>query len=176
MHIILGLIGIATAAYFLVIRARNAAHVASDLSDMARDVRSAARRFGFRRKTNIHPVETIEDPNLAIAAIGTAFVEMDDLPTREQRDALSTALRDRLNMSATDADESLILGHWFVSECHGPETAVPRLSRKLYKLDGQDSFDSLLAVVTASAQAGSGALNDKQRDALEEIRRAFRIR
>lgn len=176
MHIILGLIGLATAAYFLVIRARNAAHVASDVTDMARDVRAAARRFGFRQKTNIHPVETIEEPNLAIAALGTAFLEMDDLPTREQRDALNAALRDQLRMSATDADEALILGHWFVSECHGPETAVPRLSRKLYKLDGLASFEPLLSVVTATAQAGNGDINQKQRDALEEIRRVFRIK
>ncbi|QFT80200.1 hypothetical protein FIU89_06205 [Roseovarius sp. THAF27] len=176
MHIILGLIGLSTAAYFLVIRARNAAHVASDLSDMARDVRSAARRFGFKRQTNIHPVETIEEPNLAIAALGTAFLEMDDLPTKEQRDALNAALREQLQMSAADADEALILGHWFVSECHGPETAVPRLGRKLYKLDGQASFEPLLSVVTATAQAGTGDLNAKQREALDEIRRAFRIK
>lgn len=176
MHIILGLMGIATAAYFIFMRARNAARVTSDVADMARDVRSAARRFGFKRKTNIHPVETIEEPNLAIAAIGTAFLEMDDLPTREQRDALNAALRTQLNMSADATDEALILGHWFVSECHGPETAVPRLSRRLYKLDGQNSFDALLAVITATAKASTGDINDKQREALDEIRRAFRIK
>ena len=176
MHIILGLIGLATAVYFIVIRARNAAHVATDVADMANDVRLAARRFGFKRKTNVHPVETIDDPNLAIAAIATAFVEMDDLPTKDQRDALEAALQGTLNMSAQDTHEALILGHWFVSECHGPETAVPRLARKLTKLDAQSSFEPLLSVVTATAKAGSGDLNAKQREALDDIRRAFRIK
>jgi hypothetical protein len=39
-------------------RARNAAHVASDVVDMAETVLGAARRFGFRRKADRHPVES----------------------------------------------------------------------------------------------------------------------
>ena len=175
MHILVGILGIAAAVYFFVIRARNAAHVAQDVVEMAGDVRAAARRFGFKRKTNVHPVETIEEPNLAIAAIATAFVEMDDLPTKEQRDALDQALRDHLDMDAATSQEATILGHWFVSECHGPETAVPRLSRKLFKINGKDSFEALLSVVNASVVAGSGELNPKQREALDDIRRAFRV-
>lgn len=175
MHILIGILGIAAAVYFFVIRARSAAHVAHDVVDMANDVRAAARRFGFKRKTNVHPVETIEDPNLAIAAIATAFVEMDDLPTKEQRDALDRALRERLGIDGATSQEATILGHWFVSECHGPETAVPRLSRKLFKLNGKDGFEPLLSVVNASVVSGSGTLNQKQREALEDIRRAFRV-
>ncbi|MEL7257272.1 MAG: hypothetical protein AAFN80_05425 [Pseudomonadota bacterium] len=175
MHILVGLLGVAAAVYFFFIRARHAADVAHDVVEMASDVRSAARRFGFKRKTNIHPVETIEDPNLAIAAVATAFVEMDDLPTKEQRDALDQALRSQLGMDASTSQEATILGHWFVSECHGPETAVPRLSRKLFKLNGKESFEPLLNVINTAVSAGSGELNQNQRDALDEVRRAFRV-
>lgn len=175
MHIILGVLGIAAAVYFFFLRARNAADVAHDVAGMANDVRLAARRFGFKRRTNVHPVETIEEPNLAIAAIATAFVEMDDLPTKEQRDALNASLQAQLGMDGQTAQEATILGHWFVSECHGPETAVPRLSRKLFKLDGKNGFEPLLGVVNAAISAGSGELNEKQRDALDDIRKAFRV-
>ncbi|WP_371223021.1 hypothetical protein [Roseovarius sp. 2305UL8-3] len=175
MHIIIAAIGLLTAIYVLFIRTRNAGHVAADLTDMANDVRLAARRFGFKRQTNIHPVETIEDPKLAVGAIATAFLELDDLPTREQRDALQYALRDTYDLGHQPAEEMTILGHWFVSECGGAEQAVTRLARKLYKLDGANSFDPLLSILNTTMSAGSGALNRAQGSALDEVKRAFRI-
>jgi hypothetical protein len=54
-------------------RARNAANVATDLVDMAQDVMGAARRFGFRRKANTHPVDSLEDTKVAMAALGISF-------------------------------------------------------------------------------------------------------
>lgn len=175
MPFLIAALGIALTVYFFVIRARNAAHVAGDLMDMAGDVRAAARRFGFKRKTNVHPVETIEDPRLAIAAIATGFLEMDDLPTKDQREALRGSLRQQFGINDAEAEEMTILGHWFVSECGGAEPAINRLVRKLLKLQGRDGFQPLLEVVNATVSAGSGGLNDKQRRALEEIKRAFRV-
>lgn len=92
---ILGIIG---AAYFWTQRARNARDMLGDVGDMANDVRLAARRFGFTRKMNVHPVESIEDPRLAIA---NAFIELDDLPTAEQRQLLQVQLRSKLRADAT---------------------------------------------------------------------------
>ncbi len=176
MHIIIGILGILTAVYFFVIRARNGSNMAGELIDVAQDVRAAARRFGFRRQTNIHPVEAIEDPTLAIGAISTAFLEMDDLPTNEQRDAMNRALREELRLDADAAQEVAILGHWFVSECGGPVPAVTRLSKKLFRLQGADAFQPLLTILNATLSAGSDGLNAKQTDALDEVKRAFRIK
>ena len=81
MHILLGILGLATAAYFLIIRARRGAEMASEVLDVADDIRAAARRFGFRRQHNQHAVDSIDDPVLAIAGLGTAFIALDDLPT-----------------------------------------------------------------------------------------------
>lgn len=75
---------------------------------------------------------------------------------RDGAGALLAASRGRLRMSAA-------------------ETAGPRRARKLSKLDDQTGFDRLLSVVTATARTGSGALNQKQREALDGTRRAFRI-
>ena len=48
MHLVIAALGILTAVYFFVIRARGAAEMTSELIDMAADVRAAARRLGFR--------------------------------------------------------------------------------------------------------------------------------
>jgi hypothetical protein len=42
---------------------------------VASDVMVAARRLGFRRRQQTHPVDSIGDPKNAAAAIGIAFVE-----------------------------------------------------------------------------------------------------
>lgn len=172
MPFLVALLGIIGAAYFWAQRARNARDVMGDVADMANDVRLAARRFGFSRKMNVHPVESIEDPRLAIAAIGSAFLELDDLPTAEQRKLLQVQIRSKLLASAEEAEEIEILGRWFMTECGGAEPAVARISRKLYKIGGADQMEPLMDILKASVTT----LSDRQRDALEDITRAMRVR
>jgi len=64
MPFLIALLGIIGVAYVWANRARNARDAVGDIADMANDVRLAARRFGFSRKMNVHPVESIEDPRL----------------------------------------------------------------------------------------------------------------
>ncbi len=89
--------------------ARNAANVATDLVDMAQDVMGAARRFGFRRKANTHPVDSLEDTKVAMAALGISFLEQGGLPSKEQQATLQRALQQTYDMSEADAVEALIL-------------------------------------------------------------------
>lgn len=175
MPVLIALAGIAVAVLVFVIRARNGARAGADLLDMAQDVRLAARRFGFRRSADLHPAEAIEEPNIAVAGIAAAFLELDDLPTADQRAALTRRLAPALDVSAEDAAELLILGRWMVAECGGADAAISRLSRKLFRLAGADGFAPLMAAVRAVAQAGSGALSQRQTEALDDIKRAFRI-
>jgi hypothetical protein len=175
--ILIALVGAALALYYFVYRARNAANIAVDMVDMANDVRLAARRFGFRRQANIHPVESIEDPKVAITAAALAFLELDDLPTQEQRDRLVAEIQRELALGRADAEEMQVLGRWLVAECGSASAAVSRLARKLYKLRGQAAFEPLLGVINGVVAGGhGGALSERQRDALEDIRIAFRIR
>jgi hypothetical protein len=61
--------------------------------DMANDVRLAARRFSFQRRVNIHPVESLEGPRAwRPPRRRSPFLELDDLPTAEQRASLAQAL------------------------------------------------------------------------------------
>ncbi|MBU2982815.1 hypothetical protein KO498_13440 [Lentibacter algarum] len=176
MPIILAVIAAVTGVLFFIMRARNAADAANELFDMANDVRLAARRFGFQRNTNVHPAENIEDPNIAITGIASAFLELEALPTSEQREALAWELSKTLNISKDDADELCILGRWLVSECGGAGAAVTRLSRKLFRLDPQ-KFAPLLQVINGVlAQSGSDGLNTRQTEALDDVKRAFKIR
>lgn len=174
MPVLIALAGAAVAFYFLVLRARNGAHIATEIADMANDVRLAARRFGFKGQTNIHPVESIDRPDLAIMAAAQSFLELGDLPTQEQRNALLVQAQSTLGATEAEAEEMMVLGRWLMNACISPDAAVTRITRKLYKLGGSDGFEPLMALI--GAVVPPAGLNDKQIDALEDIKRAFRIR
>ncbi|WP_420859387.1 hypothetical protein [Marivivens marinus] len=173
MPFIIAAIGAIAAAYFFVVRARNTADMASELIDLAKEVPLAARRFGFRRRANQHPVEGVDDARVAVAAIAAAFLELDSLPTQDMRQRFHLQLRSQMRISDEDATELAVLARWLVEQCNGAKTAIPRLARRLFKIDGSNSFEQLLTIISKSV--GDGGLNDNQRSALDDIRRAFRI-
>lgn len=177
MPVIIAVLSALAAVYFFFIRARNAKDMAQDVLSTADDVLTtvvnAPRRIRFRRATNEHPVEGIEDPRLAIAALASAFVELDDLPTAEQRKALMIQFRAVLRADPEEAEEMAVIGRWIVGQCNGPDEAVTRLSRKLSKLDGGASIEDLTTILTAVT--GENGLSEHQRESIVEIKRVFKL-
>ena len=114
MPIVLALLGILTAAAFWIYRIRGAAQAAEELADVANDVRLAARRFGFKRRSGQNAIDSIDEPQVAVAAIAVAFLELDELPTRDQQIALGRGLQHELRVSLGDAEELMILGRWLM--------------------------------------------------------------
>jgi hypothetical protein len=157
-------------------RARNAAHVASDVVDMAETVLGAARRFGFRRKADRHPVESIEDPKVAVGGLATAFLELSGLPTTEEKKALIVGLQSTLDLNHSDAEEMTILGHWFVNSSGGAQPAVARLAKRVNRLAGPEGLTQSMDVIKRIAEASGGVLSPAQGEAIDEIKRVFGIR
>src|SRR5690606_37386363 len=102
MPILIALIGVLGVAYVWYWRMKSAAQITSDLADVAGDVMAAARRFGFRRRTNLHPVESVDDPKLAIAGLAVAYLELAGLPTAEQRSALVRSMQHRTGVTLSE--------------------------------------------------------------------------
>jgi hypothetical protein len=139
--------------------------------DMATTVRNAPRRLAFRKQTKEHPVEGIDDPRIAVGAIAQAFAELDDLPTKELRDRLHVLVRSKLRWSEEEAREMEGLGHWLVEQCQDPNQAIVRLSRRLFKIDGDASWDLLQDVLMGVVE---GELSHRQTEAVEDIRLALK--
>jgi hypothetical protein len=175
MPYILGLIALIGAAYFWAQRARNAADMTRELAGVASDVAAAARRFGFRRRVNVHPVEGLDDPDVAIAGAGIAFLELGGLPSTEQQEALLRSLQSRRGMDHEKAKEALILGRWLVTESQGAQPGLTRLVRKLAKMQGQESFEPLMLVLRDVTEANAGVLSPQQGDALDEVKYIYKL-
>jgi len=63
------------------------------------------------------------------------------------------------------------LGQWLIDQCHGPIPAITRLSRRLYKIDGDASWDLLQDLLTSLVE---GELSPNQIDWVRDIRVALR--
>ena len=139
-------------------------------ADVVTTVRNAPRRLAFRKQTNAHPVEGIDDVRIAICGIAQSFIELDDLPTKEDRDKLHLLLRTMLQATEAEAEEMEVLGRWLMTQCNGPKAAIPRLARRMAKIDGDASYgllqDMLMALV-------GDELSSAQTDAISDIRLAF---
>ena len=172
MPVLIAILAAVGAAIWYYVRSnpRDAIDTAGDLITTARN---APRRLAFRRQTKEHPVEGIDDPAIAIAGIAQAFIELDDLPTKELRDRLHVLLRSKLRLSEEEAQEIQVLARWLQEQCGGATPAVPRLARRLRKIDGEAHWDTLTDML--GDLAGDG-LSSAQEAAIEDIRIAFRRR
>jgi len=146
---------------------RDAIHLAQDAATM---IKNAPRKLAFRKQTNAHPVEGIDDPRIAICAIAQSFIELDKLPTQEQRQKLHVNLRAKLRCSEDEAEEMEVLGRWLMNQCKGADQAITRLGRRLYKIDGDTSWDTLQDIPGGLVD---GDLSQGQIDAITELKRAM---
>lgn len=172
MHLIIAAIGILIAAAFWYQRASAAKDAAGDLIGAAKDVRAAARRFGFKNKSNIHPVDQIEDARLTAAGIAAAVAGMDGPLTQPEIDTMVTETRLILKASAEEATDIAAFGRWVAGQCGNNEEAVRRLTNKTHRITGGSVGSDLLTYVTNIAAAG-GPINSVQQDALDRIRSIF---
>ncbi len=172
MPFILGILALAAGVYIWIIRARNAAVIAKEVANVPKDLMLAARRFGFKRRANRHPVDDVEDRNLAIAAIASGFMELGTMPTQEDRQRLMVQTQSVLNVSKPEAEELIVLGHWLVSQCGTPASGVDRIARRLNKFAGADPVADLLTLVKKSVGED---WNPDQLDGLNTIKRAFHL-
>ena len=148
---------------------REAIDTAADLITTAAN---APRRLKFRRQTNAHPVEGVDDPRIAICAIAQSFIELDGLPTAEQRKRLNLLLRSKLRSTPEEAEEMDALGRWLMTQCGGPTEAVTRLGRRLYKLDSERGYGHLEHILPELVQERP---SDKQVEAIDTLKRIFKV-
>ena len=166
MPVILAILAAIGGAIWWYVR-NNPREALDTAADVATTVANAPRRISFLRKTKGHPIDGIDDVPTAVCAIAQAFLELDTLPTAEQRQQLHLTIRKLYQMPKEEAEEIEVLGRWLMSQCHDPSDAITRLARKLGKIDAARGWSHLKRVLPELA---SGELSTAQTNAVETLR------
>lgn len=178
MPVILTILGILGAVGFWYWRLRMARDAAGELMEVAGDVRAAARRLGFRRGTNVHPADAIDDPRLAAAGIVLAIAGIDGPHTRSELDTLATACRAHFKVDVAEASDMVAFGRWISGQCGSPEEAVRRLTRVVRKQAfdaGEDLLEMIRSVVVADHPKGSD-LGERETRCINQVADIFGLR
>ena len=171
MHILLALAGIATVVGIWLWRAHTASRAAGELLETADDIRAALRRFGYRRKANVNPLDGIDDPRLAAAGILAAFAKMDGMVGREEIAAIARECGAAFHCETAEAEQIGAYGRWLVQQSANMDEAVRRLARNLEgKLDEAEK-DQLMEMIERVASIDGGSLSDGQRSSLGQLAR-----
>lgn len=173
MQYILGLLSLAAAAFIWIQRAHTAALMAHRLAGMASDATRAAKRFSSKPRKNMHPIDSIDTPDLALAGLGAAFLELGAMPTREQLDAMISSLAKATHKTRKETEDLVVLARGIVQDGGGAQLNIKRLARKLRAMSGGDRFPQMLEIFQAIARAEGGTLNEQQRSALMDVKEAF---
>ena len=164
MPVLLAILGAIAAAAFWYYRIRAAGDMAGDLADAANDVRLAARRFGYKRKTNVHPADAVDDARVAAAGIVLAIAAMDQAVGEADTKALTIEAQSKFGIDKAQALEIVTLARWVVEQCGNRDEAVRRLARRVRDLAGAEAAADLSEMVGVrcrarfDAEPGGGAV------------------
>lgn len=169
MPYLIALLGMISAIVFWYYRLRD---TSQGVMDMANDVRLAARRFGFQRRQNTHPVESIDDARLAASAIMIIAAESDGAISEAEQKTFLLQCQSVFQCSAEEAGEFFIFGRWIANVSPVRDDTLRRLVRKTLQLGGAEALSDLGGMVLAIGEADHGAADDFVNEVLDRLKRA----
>jgi hypothetical protein len=169
MPFVLAALAALGAAYFWYLRLQNAKEAAETLFDAANDVRLAARRFGFRRRLNLHPVDSIDDARIAAVTVLAALLQVDRQWDQGMSDRLTVQLKSVMDQTDDEAEELVTLGRWMADQCATKDDAVRRGGKRLIALAGVKALPDLKLMI--ERLFGTAGHSEPLADSLETLAR-----
>ena len=170
MHIILGVITALGALAFWLYRAREAAHAAHELGDMAGNVRGMFRRWRWRKRTELDLSRQVDDPSLAAAVMMCAMAQSDALLTERERDVMLDQMQRNMGLDETQAEELFARARWLTSDMKDLDATLRRVSRPVIENCTAAEKTDLLAMLVVVAET-EGPADNLQQAAIERLRR-----
>lgn len=174
MPFLIAIVGLLVAAFVWYNRIKQAGHFAGELKDAANDVRLAARRFGFKRRSNVHPIDALDDARLAAAGIVAATVQMDGMWEQSMWDAMVQQAQSVFDVALDEAEEIVTFARWIAVQGGNPHEAVRRMSRRLKRLAGKDAMADTVQMIRGVSGRGGRALSHDAQEAIETVERVLK--
>jgi len=173
VHILLGILGVLSAAMLWYWRVKQAGEAAGELTNAANDVRLAIRRFGYMRTRKTHPADCVDDARLAAAGIVAAIASMNAPLSQAEIDMLAAEAGVVFGVDPREAVDIAAFGRWIAGQCNTPEDAVRRLTKIIRAKAGAEAGPDLIRMVEKVATADGIGLDERENDALAAIRRGL---
>ncbi len=174
MPVLIAIAGLLVGALIWYNRMKQAGHIAGELKDAANDVRLAARRFGFKRRSNVHPIDALDDARLAAAGIVAATAQMDSLWDQSMSDAMVQQAQSVFNVALDEAEETVVFARWIADQGSNPHEAVRWMTKRLKALAGRDAMADTVQMIRGVSGRGGRALSRDAEEAIETVERVLK--
>ena len=173
MPFLLGLLAVLGALGMILWRLNQASGAARDLAETAGEMQGFFRRRKWQKKLANDPLQTIDDPRLAAAAIMTALALADGAITEAEQAVIVREMREKFGASGAAAEELLAHARWAVRDVAEVDTCVRRLLPVIEKTCGAQEREQLIEMLEAVA-AANGRPEASERLSVERVKRALR--
>ncbi len=153
MHILISLLGAAGMLILVLWRIRQATYVARDLADAAGEARGFFRRWKWRRKVNVNPIDLVTDPREAASILMVAVAQGDGPITEAERAAIQSQMIERFGATQRQAMELLTQSQWMVRDGVDTREIMRRLQPLVHRGTTPEQRRELVEMLTAVAEA-----------------------
>ncbi len=153
MHILVSLLGALGMAVFILWRIQQAAYLAREVADATGSAKGLFRRWRWRRKVNVNPIDLIEDPREAAGVLMIAVAQADGRISDAERHVIVHQIKTFFGATDDQADALIAQTEWSVREGIDTAEIMRRLTPLLQKTTTQVQRGQLIAMLKATAAA-----------------------
>lgn len=153
MHIIAIIVSVLGGLLFLLWRMQQAANATRDIAEAAGEVQGLFRRWKWNRKANANPLDLVEDPREAAAAMMVAVAQADGPLTETESALIRTRMAETFGASEPQATELLARGRWLTRDSVDAGNVFRRLTPRILQSCGPAERRDLIGLLTAVAEA-----------------------
>jgi uncharacterized tellurite resistance protein B-like protein len=174
MHILALIVSVLGGILFVIWRMQQAANATRDIAEAAGEVRGFFRRWQWWRKANANPMDLVEDPKEAAAAMLVAVAQADGPLSEKERAAILAQMREEFGIGDSVAEELLARGRWLAKDSVDPANVFRRLTPLILKSLAPPERRSLVGMLHAVAAVDGRDASAAGRD-IERLKQALQI-
>jgi uncharacterized tellurite resistance protein B-like protein len=174
MHILAALAAAAGVVIFLLIRAQQATTAARDVADAASDLGGLFRRWSWRRRANVNPLDAVTDPREAAVAMMVAVAQFDGAVTEAEQTTMLDLAMAHFGATREQAIELVSRGRWLAQERADVGEMMRRLTPVIEAKCAPAQRRELIGMLTAVASA-SGNADETVRHDIDNLKRALAV-
>ncbi len=157
MHILLAIVGALGAIGVLLWRMQMAANATRDIVESAHDAGRFFRSWRWRRKANANPLDLIEDPREAAAAMMVAAAQYDGSLSAREEAAIVAEMKYHFEADEKTARDLLARGRWLAKDANDLGQTFHRASAAVRRRCTLKELDDLVGMLREVAKADGEA-------------------